>query len=285
MPTKRSKRSKHTRRTKQTRLSKLRYGEWRRFLRRYAVIMQKDTTPASLQLNEESHESFKVLQHMAKLGFLTNNSQEGLQEPPEPKLPADPVLYVKTFSKAANVEYDNPKDLGRAHERLYKRKGGKYVPNVDKQPGLSERAYVSGLMSVDLARLFVHFVNKGDKIAFVVGRSIPVTYAYGGGPVPTMKLLPHEVPVATVQQVNGGTGCCHDMPTWVENDLEPYPDMPIFRHAKKARKKLSKYDPMSLVAVECIDPVHGRSAHADDGLFTEVLQCLERARAAFKKAK
>jgi hypothetical protein len=265
----RSSKKGHSKKSRSTRRPRLPYRKWLRFLRKYALVLRR---PEKLRLNDESEASMAVFRRMAGLGFLTMNSQEGRREDPPERLPTDASMYNKSLKKR------------KGHEKEYIKLGGKYRKNKEAQSMMTERAYVEGLMSQDLAELFIHYINKTDKIGFIFNKGvIPVTYSYSNmrSNTTVVKRLPHEVPWATSQRLVNLKPSLAELvdaqPTWTDADLN---QIPLLAHLKRARKKLAKYDPRSIDYVVCIDPRHGRLGAADDGLFTDVLRSLEAARQA-----
>jgi len=219
----------------------------------------------------ESRPSARVFEAMIRRDFCTFDSQEGRAFGTKP-VPADAALYAQCIRDAFKEELEEgaaPRATFEDVNALYAARGGRRVAPRTKT--VIERAYVAGLMPARLAEAFAHLVNsRTDKLALVQpcekgfsrrvsdGPIIPVTYQFGSNVHAQLPELAGEVPLGT----------------WVRATAA-YPEGDLPEHTQGLGG--------AAVVVTCVDFRHGRRARSKHGLFTEVLQYLDEARALVRR--
>lgn len=263
---------------------------WCEHITKYAIVCTDDEKVGH-QLNPESIASAKHFVAMAKLGFLTGNSQEGRMEV-NPEIPSDSIVLARAIGGGGADESDDEgadegddegddedsnEDGNESWRDMLRKKfaalGGQYLPNDTGIPTMSERAYVQGMTTEKIAFLLVHFLNKTDKVAFIDGHGIPITYQHANNVWPMYKMIPREVPATTRLPVIIGE--------YDENSAENQLRSDYVDALQRGAPHLSLD---GIVCVTCFDPRHGRAASAVDGLYPAVIAALETADAVLRSA-
>lgn len=171
---------------------------------------------------DSTQSSVPILQQIVKLGYLTNNSQEG----------------------NINNSYNNK-------TKTYSRE--------------EERAYVSGFMQPDKARNFIEYINTyTDKVAFIIYNEpsdefynlfISTTY------IPSIALT-----------ISGSSKSPNNIPMSINSKTFPVLPSKIIESEKE---QLNLHIQDQLEYVECFDPLYGRLATSNRGLYNDVLNALE----------
>jgi len=258
-------------------------------------------------LLEETTKTIEILKEINRLGFLTDDSQDGVVQ--YGKIPKNVVNYIKISSDLWSQELKDYSDIADEYEKREARMESrekrhkpesKYpfpskpqedlydlIPeglgeglyttrdNIEKhyKDGhieglkLSQRAYLAGYMPQNIAYVFHYLFNLETDKICTTSEDCSIPLTYQIGYGPTFD--PDDLYVSHLSDKVPITTRTFPCDTCNDTWKEGY------------NAKLVNYD---FVSVDCLDPKHGRNTVSQDGLFTEVLRILKKAIAIIQKS-
>lgn len=228
----------------------------------------------NINLLDETVAQLPLLVQINKFGFITVDSQDGVIKRGS-KIPSDVKLFHKAFHKVYDKLFKQNdvtdaqyKEASKQWDSVYVAQGGTYHKGVQ----LSQRSYLIGVMEKNDADVFVHMLNKTDKVAYT--SRIPVTYNTGNSPgvVASPDLLYSRLNNEVIAST-GLHACACDS----EKQIRAHIDTCLREVLpEELYRKITTNDKKHLVLVNCFDARHGRKSSAPDGLFTDVINALKQ---------
>jgi hypothetical protein len=215
-------------------------------------------------LNKESVPSKPLFLAMIERNLYTIDSQEGRAYGAGP-VAVDAVQYAECIQAALKEGIPKDSAFESRVDELYAARGGAFTEA--KTPTTMERAYVEGAMPVRLAHVFAYFVNsRTDKLALVSSNDAKASDD-GGLPIPV-----------TFQRINTVSNplFARELAGEVPNTTHIWTTR--VRNESSLPKALRRLHGGEIAVVTCVDLKHGRLASKEDGLFTDVLKCLDLAK-------
>lgn len=181
-------------------------------------------------------------EEMFDLNYYVESSQDG--QIVYGQVPDDVALYQSIYEKLSLR-----RNLSSVTE-VYQQKGGTF----HEGPLIRERAYITGQMQRDLVVPFMHYLNQTSMIAFVPTHAVDYENTLSGHIPVSYKLTDSHLDSDTPSNEITST-----------NPLSTY----VFAVGNRE----------DCMLVYCLDPIYGRDGQSNDGLFSVVMEALEKTHA------
>jgi hypothetical protein len=238
--------------------------------------MAEESKSDTGHLNPESIGSLPLFKRMWQLGYLTNDSQEGLIEYAD-DCPVDALLWSKTctqlkpFPRGEGPQFIETKwkpwikKINEVYAKLFSQKH-KNAKAFYSGIQMKERSYVTGLLHQSLVNLFINLFNESSYVAFVPidtgeadlpGGWIPLTYvAHDLNESADLHLPPGRLVMHTSHKLDA-SGSEYALSGIMQQAWDYAPDK----------------DSTNYVEVNCFDPVFGRVGRSN--MFPAIIKTLE----------
>lgn len=238
-------------------------------------------------LHDESKDSVDLFLQMAKMGYLSIDSQQGREE--KGQVPTHVPLYLASWSALKQMRQETWHHYMKRVDELYRKKLAKWStsqpvawPAYHKGYTMRERSYLIGFIRKEMEQVFLHFLNEYDMLGFrvvTVNTEKNFLQALQQSRIKVTSQLMNNV------ELPGG---------WPPNEIPYTTQLPMamnldalkgeFKNINAAqwkefdeghfRNKSHDFSKFSMIT--CVDPKHGRLADDPHGLFRRILSALEQ---------